>query len=344
MIRLDFIKIAGLAISGFFIGTTSKSSVFGYQDDLPPLLVDEQGNNILTLAAWSKERSVIRKKWQDYLGIISPNSNPPNLRVLKEDYPDGMIRQLIEYDNEPGQTIQAYLIRPEKATDMLPGVIALHSTSDNQMLYIAGIEKGKISPMGLNLAKQGFVVLCPMCFLWRDKGDSTYEQQVERFHIRHPSSKGMAKMLFDAQRAIDVLVSLKMNDSNRIGVMGHSLGGKEAFYLGAFDDRVKVIVSNEGGIGIDFSNWDDSWYLGKEIHNFNHQHHEILALCAPKPFLLIGGDFADGTRSIPYINAVSPVYNLYGRLQNLKLYNHGRGHDLTPEAEKLTYDWIIEHL
>jgi len=154
----------------------------------------------------------------------------------------------------------------------------------------------------------------------------------------------MAKMLFDAQRSVDVLAGIDDVDSTRIGTIGHSLGGKEAFYLGAFDERVKVIVSNEGGIGIDFSNWDDPWYLGKEIHGFEHQHHELLALCAPKPFLLIGGDSSDGIKSTPYIEAVKPVYRLYGKEDNLKLFNHGQGHNITPEAEKLSYQWMIDHL
>jgi hypothetical protein len=212
------------------------------------------------------------------------------------------------------------------------------------MVFISGVEKGKITPLGYNLAKRGYVVICPLCFLWYNKGEKSYEQQVEMFQMRHPKSKGMAKMLFDAQRAVDVLVNDSDVDSARIGAIGHSLGGKEAFYLGAFDKRVKVIVSNEGGIGIDFSNWDDPWYLGKEIHNFNHEHHELLALCAPKPFLLIGGDSADGSKSLPYINAVKPVYKLYGKSHNIELFNHGSGHGITPEAEKLSYEWIVNNL
>jgi pimeloyl-ACP methyl ester carboxylesterase len=212
------------------------------------------------------------------------------------------------------------------------------------MKYIAGVETGKIVPLGYRLAKMGFVVICPVCFLWHDKGEKTYSQQVEIFQRRHPASKGMAKMLFDAQRAVDVLADIEEVDSSKIGVMGHSLGGKEAFYLGAFDDRVKVIVSNEGGIGIDFSNWDDPWYLGNEIHGFNHFHHELLALCAPKPFFLIGGDSSDGKRSIPYINAVKPVYGLYGHSGNIRLYNHGQGHNITPLAEKRTYQWLVKYL
>ena len=107
-----------------------------------------------------------------------------------------------------------------------------------------------------------------------------------------------------------------------------------------------MTVSNEGGVGIDFSNWDDVWYLGKDIHNFGHQHHEVLALVAPNPFLLIGGDMYDGEKSRPYIQAVLPVYELYGKkmIRHIELYNHGQGHSVTPVAEKRTYEWIRKFL
>lgn len=152
-------------------------------------------------------------------------------------------------------------------------------------------------------------------------------------------------MLFDAQRAVDVLESLEEVDSERIGATGHSLGAKEVFYLGAFDDRVKVIVSNEGGIGITFSNWDAPWYLGENIDEFRHQHHEVLSLVAPKPFLLIGGDSADGEKSRPYIEVVRPVYKLYKKpVDTIQLFNHGTGHSVHPDAEKRTYEWMSHYL
>jgi hypothetical protein len=240
--------------------------------------------------------------------------------------------------------VQGYLLKPEIIDEPLPGVVALHSTSDNQMLGIAGVEEGRIVAFGYKLAKQGFVVFCPQCYLWHNKGEWDYEQQTTLFTNQHPESKGMAKMLFDAQRAVDVLESQEEVDASRIGTMGHSLGAKEAFYLGAFDDRVKVIVSNEGGIGIKMSNWDAVWYLSKEIDKFGHKHHEVLSLAAPKPFLLIGGDSADGEHSRPYIDAVKPVYDLYGKKGNLVLHNHGQGHSAIPITEKWTYDWMKEHL
>ncbi len=344
--RRFFIK--NVALAGLSLSFAGKADIFrgSRQAELPSLLIDSAGRPIKSLSGWEKQRSIIKHRWLDYLGGLEPNPNPPVLKIIKEDHPEGLIRQLVEYESEPGIKVQGYLIKPDHISHPLPGVIALHSTSDNQMVYIAGVEKGKIVAFGYQLAKQDFVVFCPQCFLWHDKDGRSYEQQVELFHKHHPGSKGMAKMLFDAQRAVDVLVNLKEVDSKRIGAMGHSLGAKEALYLAAFDDRVKVTVSNEGGIGIDFSNWDDIWYLGKDIHNFRHKHHEVLSLVAPKPFLLIGGDMYDGEKSRPYIQAVLPVYKLYGKemVRHIELYNHKQGHNVTPIAEKRTYEWFRKYL
>ena len=344
MNRKDFIRILGISgiavgIPGILTGMKEMNA-----EDLPPLLVDPEGNPIRTLPLWEKQRERIKSRWMEYLGVLKPNPEPPVLKVLKEDKPDGMVRQYVEYEGEPGIRVNGYLLKPGRIHEPLPGVVAMHSTSDNQMLGIAGVEEGRIVPFGYRLARQGFVVFCPQCFLWHDRGDRTYEQQTELFMKRHPGSKGIAKMLFDAQRAVDVLVSLAEVDASRIGCMGHSLGAKEAFYLGAFDNRVTVIVSNEGGIGIKMSNWDDVWYLGRDIDGFGHKHHEVLSLAAPKPFLLIGGDSADGEQSRPYIEAVKPVYGLYNKAANLVLKNHGQGHSAVPITETWTYDWMKDHL
>jgi dienelactone hydrolase len=342
--RSDFLKTVAAACAYFGVATSSLSHALQSRSALPPVLIDSQGNPIKTLRAWKEQRMVLTRRWVDYLGALKPNRHTPVLTVLKEDHPENLIRQLVSYEGEEGIMVKGYLIKPNNITTPVPGVVAMHSTSDTEMEYIAGIKEGPIVPFGYRLAKQGFVVFCPQCFLMHDKGELSYEQVALRFKKTHSGSKGMAKMLFDAQRAVDVLASLDEVDSNRIGATGHSLGAKEVFYLGAFDDRVKVIVSNEGGIGIDFSNWDDVWYLGKEIHDFKHQHHELLALVAAKEFLLIGGGFADGEKSRPYIEAVLPVYELYGKPQNISLYVHAEGHLVTPEAEQRTYQWLRERL
>jgi dienelactone hydrolase len=344
MKRVNFIRTIGLASIGMGLPGLANGMSLKITENLPSLLVDPEGNPILSVPRWEKQRDLITKRWLDYLGALDPNPEAPVLKVLKEDKPDGLVRQYVEYEGEPGIMVRGYLLKPGRIHEPLPGMVALHSTSDNQMIHIAGIQEGRLVAFGYKLARQGFVVFCPQCFLWHDNEDRNWEQQAAHFIKSHPGSTGMAKMLFDAQRAVDVLESLEEVDSTRIGTMGHSLGAKEAFYLGAFDDRVKVIVSNEGGIGIEMSNWDELWYLGKDIHEFGYKHHEVLALAAPKPFLLIGGDGYDGEESSPYIEAVKPVYGLYNKKQNIELKNHGQGHSAVPIAEEWTYGWMKDHL
>jgi dienelactone hydrolase len=343
--RRNFLTLISAAGIGVMVPNRSCGFIIGNSQKLPPLLVDAEGTRITALDGWLKHREVIRNRWLNYLGAIPKNPNPPKIKILKEDRPEGLIRQYIEYEGEPGIKVQAYLIKPENINIPRPGIVAMHSTSDREMRYIAGVEKGNIVDFGYQFAKQGYVVICPQCFLMHNSENLDGELVTKRFQERHPGSKGMAKMLFDAQRAVDVLESVGEVDNNRIGAMGHSLGAKEALYLGAFDDRVKAVVSNEGGIGINFSNWDAIWYLGKEIHEFGQKHHEVLSLAAPKPFLLIGGDSADGEMSRPYIAAVRPVYDLYGKEAGpIELYNHGTGHSVHPTAEKRTYEWMDKYL
>ena len=41
---------------------------------------------------------------------------------------------------------------------------------------------------------------------------------------------------------------------------------------------------------------------------------------------------------------MKPVYELFGKPENLMFFNHGKGHGITPEAEKITYNWMLRHL
>ena len=110
----------------------------------------------------------------------------------------------------------------------------------------------------------------------------------------------------------------------------------------ALDERVKAAVSSEGGIGTTFSNWDASWYLGTK--NFGREHHELLGLVAPRAFLLIGGESADGARSWPFVAAALEAYPFYGKVARIGLFNHRQGHTIPPMAEQRTYEWLQAYL
>ena len=75
-----------------------------------------------------------------------------------------------------------------------------------------------------------------------------------------------------------------------------------------------------------------------------HEQHELLALAAPRPFLLVGGNSADGNRGWPFIAAALRVYELYGRPARLGQFNHGKGHAVPPEAEERIEEWLLTYL
>jgi hypothetical protein len=119
-----------------------------------------------------------------------------------------------------------------------------------------------------------------------------------------------------------------------------------ALYAGAFEERITAVVSNELGIGLSDSNYQDYWYLGDFIEGVDKStdHHELVGLIAPRAFLLIGGDQYDTAKSWYYINAARQVYNLYGKPLNIGYFNHHKGHKPTPEADWRSMEWLAHFL
>ena len=315
------------------------------------LLQDADGKPITTIQEWEKHRQTIRDRWNKFLGPMPEPRPAVALEILKTESLPAITRQLVRYEGEPGIFVEGYLLIPKAAVDSkakCPAVLAMHPTTNATIDDIAGISGQDTKQFGLALAQRGFIVFCPRCFLWQDV--NSLNEAVEKHRERHPKTTGMAKMLYDAVRGIDVLESLPQVDQTRIGAIGHSLGAKEALYLAAFDERIKAAVASEGGIGFRSTNWDASWYLGEAIRDpeFPLNHHQLLGLMAPRPFLILGGETgpgaADGDRSWPLINAALPVWNLYGEPTRLGLLNHHEGHSVSEQSFERMAEWLTVYL
>lgn len=152
----------------------------------------------------------------------------------------------------------------------------------------------------------------------------------------------MGKMTLDASRCVDYLETLPQVDRSRIACIGHSLGAKEVLYAMAFEPRYQVGVFNEGGIGLRMSNWTDPWYLTASMkkHIPEMEHHQVMALIAPRPFLVLGGDSADGAASWPFVKEAREVYALLEARDRIGLYNHKAGHAFPEQARRLAYRWL----
>lgn len=313
---------------------------------IKPLLVDESGATIKDTAGWARRRDALRATWLSFLGPMPAAPANNSVEFLKTETLDEGTRQLIRYECEAGLFVEAYLLTPDpkKFEGPRPGAVVLHSTTTATFDEVAVASRRGGVPIGIQLLQRGFVVMCPRCFLWQDV--ESLPQAVEKFRARHPQTLGMHKMLYDAQRAVDILAAQPNVNAKRLVACGHSLGAKETLYLAAFDDRIRAAVASEGGLALKSTNWDAPWYLGPAIREatFERNHHELLALMAPRAFLILGGESgpgaADGDRSWPLIDAALPVHRLFHDRPRLGLLNHHQGHSIPEDAGNKMLDWL----
>lgn len=310
---------------------------------LAPVLVDGSGRPIASFDGWRRRRAGLDRGWRELLGRLeTERGRAPRPDVLEEERIGDVVRQRVRYAAEPDIQTEAYVLAPRQPGGRRPAVVVFHSTTPESIRQPAGLADVPEKHFGLALARRGFVAICPRNFLWPETTRMAAEEETRRFRARHPRARGMAKMLFDGEVAVDVLAARPDVDPDRIGCVGHSLGAKEALYLAAFDTRIAAAVSSEGGIGTAMSNWDADWYLGDVVRQpgFAREHHELLALAAPRPFLLVGGNSADGVASWPWIAAAQSVYRLYQMPARLGLLTHDGGHAVPPAVQPRLLEWL----
>jgi hypothetical protein len=296
----------------------------------------------------SSRRPRILAQWRKLLG--SPGLKPftPAVRVAETfDAPDFSGR-LLYLQVEPDWWERLYIMTPPGASARpLPVVIVPFYDVDSAIGMNVGGRRylpPGVRSMALTAVQQGYMAVAIRWF--GESYGEHYREAVANLALRHPNCTGLGKWVWDAARLLDYLYTLPQVDRNRIGIAGHSLGGKMALYAAAMDDRIKAVVFSEGGIGFDFSNYSDYWYFDQTIQNRDPalDQHELIALIAPRPFLLIAGNEFDGDKSWPYINAARSVYALFGDPRAAGLFNHGTGHSPSPEAIRLSFDWFDRFL
>lgn len=309
-----------------------------------------------TTAAWEEQRERLRREWLDILGPF-PSRPDLDAQVLRTEKEADHDRLLVTYQTEPGRRTDAYLLIPHRRARRAPAAVVFHATTSRHILQPVGLATSSTRHLALHLVRRGFVTLSPRCFIYGpadssaaagpahpERGFKDYAAEGERLLQRAPGWSGMGKMLWDGMRAVDYLMSRPEVDPERIACLGHSLGAKETLYLAAFDPRVRAAVFSEGGVGLRHSNWDAVWYLGSRIPDAKsgRDHHELLALIAPRPFLIAGGGNADGEHTRPLVEAARPAWRVYDRADALVLLLHDRGHDFPEDIRERAYDWLEE--
>lgn len=307
------------------------------------------------LEDWQKKRNELKEQWFSFLGtpsITKPVEAPQMVESVELSYCNAT---LFLQQTGPKTRQQVVILEPleDKYSPRPAALIPFYRTgtmSGYDFQEKAYVTERPETQFGRHLVKLGYVVACVEAFPFNTvsrpeeyKGFALWREAAKILLNENPEWTGLGKLVWDTRLAGDLLFSQPNIDPERTLIMGHSLGGKMAFYTGSLDERFKAIVASDFGIGYDFTNWDDIWYLGDKIHELklNLAHHQLLALHAPGIFLLIAGEY-DKAESWQYINEARKVYSLYDREEALAMLHHGTGHRPPVEAMVTTYEWLAE--
>jgi dienelactone hydrolase len=232
-------------------------------------------------------------------------------------------RALVTYDVEAGERISTWLLMPQGAapTNGWPAVLAIHQHDNHYDLGKAeptGLAGNTMYAYGKEVCQRGYVVLCPDLLCFEDRRPASEVRQAksaldgagfERFEFTRRLLSGsclQTKYLHDLTCAVELLASLPEVNQERLGVIGHSLGGLEALWLTWYDARITAAVSSCGfgllrtlvrdGINHGFATYVPGILEVCDIDT-------LVGALAPRAFLLTAGETdplfpIDGVRSI----------------------------------------------
>lgn len=196
--------------------------------------------------AWQTRRDAIRRVIRRTIGSPSTQLVSADVRVLATEPLPKYERRLIEYRVAPDDRVKAYLCIPPLDQGSRPGVLVLHQTTAEGKRESVGLAGDKSLAFAADLAERGYVTLSPDSITAGERIDRFKAFDTRGHYLAHPHISAMGRMLWDAQRALDVLLATEGVEPHRIACIGHSLGAEESLMLAAFDERIRACVASCG--------------------------------------------------------------------------------------------------
>ncbi len=332
---------------------------------LRPLLPEPAGEGD-PFDAWEAEtRPRLWREWTELLGQPVGESENREAEKVAEWRDDELVATYYWQPTTHGLRQKVIVLRPPEGTGgpMPAAVVPFYQPQDaagvpafgawDQPFTLEGQSwKADSRQYGRHLVRLGFTVACVEAYPFnlisdeeapRDETLDRWRIAAEKWAHLAPGWTGLGKLVYDTRRAIDLLLEQPGVDPQRVLAIGHSLGGKMAFYTGTFDPRVTAVIGSDFGLSWASTNWDAPWYLGarRPSEESGMAHHELLALLAPRPFFLIAGE-TDNRRSWQILNAARPIYAMHGHPERLGGIDHASGHQPQEASLDIAYAWLAE--
>jgi hypothetical protein len=291
------------------------------------------------------------------MGPLPDLANLPPLDVRIDDSRtvkgDGYTRLSLTYASDEDR-VPAYLYLPanRREGERRPAMLALHPTDPLGKAVVDGAGP-RPYPYGKELAQRGYVVLAPD---YPSFGNYPCDFKSVRY------ASGTMRGIVNHIRGVDLLRSRPEVDPDRIGAMGHSLGGHNAMFVGAFDERLQVVVASCGWTpfhdyyGGKIDGWTSSRYMPRlnEVYRLDagsvpFDFYEVVAALAPRAFFSLSpekdANFAvAGVRKVEH--EARKVFQLLGASDRFEVRYPACDHDFSGDMRTEAYafvDQVLRH-
>ncbi len=299
-------------------------------------------------------RQQILRQIELVMGPLPGSSRRVPLDVVIDAIEDAgsYLRIHLTYRPEPGDRVPAFLLLPKGLTEPAAAMLCLHPTHFQLgKAQICGLGGRPTRFYAHELAQRGFVCLAPD---YPGFAEYAYDFAADDY----PS--GSMKAIWNNIRAIDLLQSLPCVDMDRIGVIGHSLGGHNALFTAAFDQRVRAVVTSCGFTAFenyysgDLTGWTSQRYMpriaavyGKAPKRVPFDFPEILQAIAPRP-IFVNAPLHDGNFDVAGVRrcqrAIESMYAALGVESPVQFVYPDADHDFPDAIRTSAYAWLERHL
>jgi hypothetical protein len=319
-------------------------------------LIFKDGSKVKTPADWARRRAELLKDWQGLLGHWPALITKPKVQVLEEKRRENFRQLKVRFKWTPVESTTGYLLIPD-GKGKRPAAVTVYYEPETAV----GLGKNPHRDFALQLARRGFVALSIGTTETTNDGTyATYYPSIKNATVQPLSMLGCA-----AANAWHVLAQRPEVDAERIGIVGHSYGGKWAMFGSCLFEKFACAAWSDPGIVFDMRpsvNYWEPWYLGyhpkpwrkrgvpmpdnparglyprllKEGRDLNELH----SLMAPRPFLVSGGS-EDGPHRWEALNHSITINKLLSAKNRVAMTNRP-DHSPNEKSNAVIYNFF-EH-
>ncbi len=217
-----------------------------------PLVFDD-GAQVASAADWPRRREEILRYWHRLMGPWPAVLEKPKVDVLREERRESFSQRRVRLEIAEGQTDEAWLLVPDGGGPF-PAVLVCFYEPETSVGLKSDAKPGR--DFALQLTRRGFVTLS----IGTPGGDA-WKPDLGRARCQPLSFHA-----YVAANCWHALANLPRVDAARIGIVGHSYGGKWALFGGALWAKFACVVVSDPGIVWDETrpnvNYWEPWYLG----------------------------------------------------------------------------------